>query len=61
MLYGAQGAKGVIQIFTKKGSLNGKLNINYTSKVSIDNILKHNILSPNHHYVTDASGNILDQ
>jgi TonB-linked SusC/RagA family outer membrane protein len=61
MLYGAQGAKGVIQIFTKKGSLNGKLNVSYTSKVSIDNILKHNILSPYHHYVTDANGNILDQ
>ena len=61
MLYGAQGANGVIQIFTKKGNLNGKMIINYTSKVSIDNILKHNILSGHHHYVTDASGNILDQ
>jgi len=61
MLYGAQGAKGVIQIFTKKGSLNGKLAINYNSKISIDNILAHNILSQNHHYVTNANGNILDQ
>src|SRR5450631_2349842 len=63
MLYGAQGANGVIQIFTKKGSLNGKMNINIASKVSVDNILKgpHNILTNLHHYVTDASGNILDQ
>ena len=61
MLYGAQGANGVIQIFTKKGSLNGKMLINYSSKVSVDNILKHNILSQHHHYVTDANGNILDQ
>src|ERR1700722_10350548 len=53
MLYGAQGAKGVIQIFTKKGGLNGKLNLSYTSKVSIDNILKHDILSGHHHYVPD--------
>jgi TonB-linked SusC/RagA family outer membrane protein len=60
MLYGAQGAKGVIQIFTKKGSLNGKMAISYNSKVSIDNILAHNILSEHHHYVTDANGNILD-
>src|ERR1700722_514680 len=61
MLYGAQGAKGVIQIFTKKGSLNGKLIISYTSKVSIDNILKHNMLSNLHHYVTGTNGDILDQ
>jgi TonB-linked SusC/RagA family outer membrane protein len=61
MLYGAQGANGVIQIFTKKGNLNGKMIITYNSKVSIDNILSHNILSPHHHYVTDANGHILDQ
>jgi TonB-linked SusC/RagA family outer membrane protein len=60
MLYGAQGALGVIQIFTKKGSLNGKMAISYNSKVSVDNILQHNILSQLHHYVTDANGNILD-
>ncbi len=61
MLYGASGANGVIQIFTKKGSVNGKLNISFNSKVSVDNILKKNILSNLHHYVTDANGNILDQ
>lgn len=62
MLYGAQGANGVIQIFTKKGSLNGKFNVTFNSKVSIDHILTgpHNILSNLHHYVTDANGNILD-
>jgi outer membrane receptor protein involved in Fe transport len=63
MLYGAQGANGIIQVFTKKGSLNGKMSINFNSKVSADNILKgnHPILSNLHHYVADASGNILDQ
>jgi outer membrane receptor protein involved in Fe transport len=62
MLYGAQGANGVIQIFTKKGSLNGKFSLTFNSKVSIDHILtgKHDILSNLHHYVTDANGNILD-
>ncbi|HLI94447.1 MAG TPA: SusC/RagA family TonB-linked outer membrane protein [Puia sp.] len=62
MLYGAQGANGVIQIFTKKGSLNGKMSINFNSKASIDNILtgKHSLLSTHHHYVTDASNNLLD-
>jgi TonB-dependent starch-binding outer membrane protein SusC len=61
MLYGAQGANGVIQIFTRKGNLNGKMIITYNSKVSIDNILSHNILSQHHHYVTNANGQILDQ
>ena len=62
MLYGAQGANGVIQIFTKKGTLNGKMTINFNSKVSVDNILtgNHPILSTHHHYVTDASNNLLD-
>ncbi len=63
MLYGARGANGVVQFFTKKGLINGKMTINFTSKVSVDNILKgkHDILSKSHHYVTDASNNILDQ
>jgi TonB-linked SusC/RagA family outer membrane protein len=62
MLYGAQGANGVIQIFTKKGSLNGKMTINFNSKVSVDDILtgKHPILSTHHHFVTDANNNLLD-
>ncbi|HLZ89454.1 MAG TPA: SusC/RagA family TonB-linked outer membrane protein [Puia sp.] len=63
MLYGAQGANGVIQIFTKKGALNSRMNISFNSKVSIDNILKgpHPILTTHHHFVTDAGNNILDQ
>ena len=60
-LYGAQGANGVIQIFTRKGSLNSKLTINASSKISVDNVLIGNdILAKYHHYVTDANGNILD-
>jgi TonB-dependent starch-binding outer membrane protein SusC len=62
MLYGAQGANGVIQVFTKKGSLNGKMNITFNSKVSVDNILKGkgDLLSNHHHFVTDANNNLLD-
>ncbi len=39
MLYGAQGANGVIQIFAKKGSRNKPLSISLASKVSIDNVI----------------------
>ena len=61
MIYGAQGANGVIQIFTKKGMLNGKLAISFSSKASIDNILRgKTILSTHHYYITDANNNILD-
>ncbi len=60
-LYGAQGANGVIQVFTKKGTLNGKVAIVASSKVGIDNILQgHQILAQHHHYTTDATGNILN-
>ena len=63
MLYGAQGANGIIQIFTKKGALNTRPTVSFSSKVSIDNILKgnHPILTTHHYYVTDANNNILDQ
>ncbi len=61
MLYGAQGANGVIQVFTKKGVLKGKLTISYNSKVSVDNIIRDKPIISNHHYfVTDGSNNILD-
>jgi TonB-dependent starch-binding outer membrane protein SusC len=64
MLYGAQGANGVIQIFTKKGSRNKAPSITLQSKVSIDKVLlgKDETLSAKyHHFSQDASGNILDR
>lgn len=64
MLYGAQGANGVIQIFTKKGSRNKPLSINLMSKVSIDKVIlgKDKTLNASHHHFTqDANGNILDR
>jgi TonB-linked SusC/RagA family outer membrane protein len=61
MLYGAQGANGVIQVFTKKGLLNNRLSISFSSKASVDNILRgKTILSQLHYFNTDANGNVLD-
>ena len=62
MLYGAQGANGVIQIFTKKGSRNRKPSITLSSKVSVDNaILGKDLIANKHHYTMDAQGNFLDK
>ena len=61
MLYGAAGGNGVIQIFTKRGAKNSKLSIDYASKYSNDRVIALNtLIATNHHWVTDASGNILD-
>lgn len=62
MLYGSEGANGAIQIFTKRGSRNGHMSITVSSKLSLDNVLtgKRPLNAGFHHYVTDASGNVLD-
>lgn len=60
-IYGAQGANGVIQIFTKKGIL-GKPQINFSSSVAANSIIN----SGNVHqamynsFQTDANGNFTD-
>ena len=62
MLYGAQGANGVIQIFTKKGNRNRRPAVSLSSKVSFDEALIGNdLVAKKHHYQTDAQGNILDK
>jgi TonB-dependent starch-binding outer membrane protein SusC len=60
-IYGAQGANGVIQIFTKKGKV-GKVKIDFSSSVSFDSPLNiGNLRQPQTHaFNTDAQGNILD-
>jgi TonB-dependent SusC/RagA subfamily outer membrane receptor len=59
-IYGAQGANGVIQIFTKKGARNGKTSITVNSRASIDNALKGNLkFADRHFYETDAEGYII--
>ncbi len=60
-IYGAQGANGVIQIFTKKGQ-QGKIRIDVSSSVTASNYIN----SGNVHqaklssFKTDASGNFVD-
>jgi TonB-dependent starch-binding outer membrane protein SusC len=59
-LYGAQGANGVIQIFTKKG-VKGRLSINASSSYAVNSYInaggfgKANL----HPYLTNASGDII--
>ncbi|MBS1488985.1 MAG: SusC/RagA family TonB-linked outer membrane protein [Bacteroidetes bacterium] len=61
-LYGAQGANGVIQLFTKKGK-KGTFNIDVSSSyatnevINVDNNLSKISLHP---YLTDASGNLIN-
>lgn len=60
-LYGAQGANGVIQIFTKKGLRGGRPIISFQRQMTFDQILSgKNLLANNHCYVTDSEGYILD-
>jgi TonB-linked SusC/RagA family outer membrane protein len=59
-IYGAQGANGVIQIFTKKGSRNGRTSISFNSRASFDNVIRGNLkLADRHFYETDAEGYII--
>jgi TonB-dependent starch-binding outer membrane protein SusC len=59
-LYGAQGANGVIQIFTKKGQRN-KLSITASSSIAQNSYINSGDFgkADKHPYLTDASGNII--
>ena len=59
-LYGAQGANGVIQIFTKRGK-KGKAQINFSGSYAINEFLNvGNVSKANlHPYLTDATGNLV--
>jgi len=59
-MYGAQGANGVIQLFTKKGK-SGVLNIDFSSSVAESEYLNIGNLHKayNHNFKTDASGNVI--
>lgn len=60
-LYGAQGANGVIQIFTKKGVRGRKPQIDIRSQLSFDEVIRQQPLTNNfHHFETDAQGYITD-
>lgn len=60
-IYGAQGANGVIQIFTKKGKA-GAMRIDISARVSTDQLLNNGDLRQplNHSFKTNAAGNIVD-
>ena len=60
-LYGAQGANGVIQLFSKKGRP-GKTNIDFSSNVTNNTYLNigHVHKAQLHSFETDANNNILD-
>ena len=60
-IYGAQGANGVIQIFTKKGK-KGQVAVNYSSSYSTNEYLNTgNVHKARlHPYLTDGSGNIVN-
>jgi TonB-linked SusC/RagA family outer membrane protein len=61
-LYGAQGANGVIQIFTKRGQ-KGKINVNVSSSYAVSSFINSGDFGKAklHPYLTDASGNIISQ
>ena len=60
-IYGAQGANGVIQIFTKKGK-KGRTAINFSTSYSTNKFLNvGNVHKADlHPYLTDANNNIID-
>lgn len=59
-LYGAQGANGVIQLFTKKAKA-GKLNIDFSSSATTNSLLNVGNVhkATMHAFVTDASNNVI--
>jgi TonB-linked SusC/RagA family outer membrane protein len=59
-IYGAQGANGVIQLFTKKGK-SGKLNVDFSSSVANNTYLNIGGLrkAKYHAFVTDADNNVI--
>lgn len=60
-LYGAQGANGVIQLFTKKGRP-GAASINYFTSYAINTYINNGHVNKAslHPYLTDANNNIVD-
>ena len=58
-IYGAQGANGVIQIFTKKGK--GKINIDFSTSIAVNEYLNTGGLhkAQLHGFKTDANNNVI--
>jgi TonB-linked SusC/RagA family outer membrane protein len=60
-LYGAQGANGVIQIFSKKGR-KGQISVNYSSGYALNSYLNNGNVhkAKLHPYLTDGSNNLIN-
>ncbi|CAN5206177.1 SusC/RagA family TonB-linked outer membrane protein [soil metagenome] len=60
-IYGAQGANGVIQVFTKKGK-KGRVAVNFSTSYSANEFINSgNVKKADlHPYLTDASNNLID-
>lgn len=59
-IYGAQGANGVIQIFTKRGKKGEKTNVRYATSLSIDNAIRGNLAFAKNHYFKTTSNGLID-
>lgn len=55
-IYGAQGANGVIQIFTKKGKA-GRLSINFSSGIAVNELLNNGDLHKAHFHSFETNAN----
>jgi TonB-linked SusC/RagA family outer membrane protein len=60
-IYGAQGANGVIQVFTKKGK-KGRVAVNFSSSYSANQFINSGNVhkAELHPYLTDANNNLID-
>ncbi len=60
-IYGAQGANGVIQVFTKRGKA-GQMNIDFSTSYAVNDYLNIGNVSKGklHAFGTDAAGNVVD-
>ena len=61
-IYGAQGANGVIQLFSKKGKAGAKTNIDFSSSYAVSSLINQGDVHKArfHSYKTDASNNVID-
>jgi TonB-linked SusC/RagA family outer membrane protein len=61
-IYGAQGANGVIQLFSKKGKVGPKTNIDFSTSYAVSTMLNNgNVHKAHFHsYKTDANGNAIN-
>lgn len=60
-IYGAQGANGVIQVFTKKGKA-GQATIDFSTSYGVNSFINSGNLqqAPTHGFKTDANNNVVD-